>query len=148
MVERVINSEKDLELWITYLRGRNLPQTVSATDGRHRSVEQNKLQRLWCNEVAEQLGDRSPEDVRAQTKLEVGVPILRAEDDEFCEAYDANIKDLPYEIKIACMKEPIDFPVTRRMNVSQKKRFLDEMHRFWTEKGLQLTDPNPMRRAA
>lgn len=148
MTERVINTDHELELWITFLRGKKRPITVSAVDGRHRSVEQNKLQRLWCNEVAEQLGDRSPEEVRAISKLEIAVPILRAEDEEFCEAYDKSIKGLPYETKIACMMEPIDLPVTRRMNVTQKKRFLDEMHRYWTEKGLQLTDPDPMRKAA
>jgi hypothetical protein len=148
MTERVITTEHELRLWIRFLEGKKLPLTVSASDGRHRSVEQNKLQRLWCNEVAEQLGDHTPEEVRAISKLEVGVPILRAEDDEFREAYDGAIKGLPYEVKIACMKEPIDFPVTRRMNVTQKKRFLDEMHRYWSEKGVQLTDPNPMRRAA
>lgn len=148
MTERVINSAQDLELWITFLRGKKRPLTVSATDGRHRSVEQNKLQRLWCIEVSEQLGDHTPEEVRAISKLQIAVPILRAEDEEFREAYDAALKGLPYEVKLACMKEPIDMPVTRRMNVSQKKRFLDEMHRFWSEQGVQLTDPDPMRRAA
>jgi hypothetical protein len=148
MTERVLSTEAERELWITYVRNRRLPLTVSAADGRHRSVEQNKLQRLWCNEVSDQLGDHTPEEVRAITKLEVGVPILRAEDEEFRAAYDENVKGLDYEVKIACMKEPIDFPVTRRMTVAQKKRFLDEMHRYWSEKGVQLTDPDPMRKAA
>jgi hypothetical protein len=148
VTSRVLETKADLELWITLLRSKKLPMTVSQDDGRHRSVEQNKLQRLWCMEVSEQLGDHTPEEVRAISKLEIAVPILRAEDDEFREAYDGAIKGLPYEIKIACMKEPIDFPVTRRMNVTQKKRFLDEMHRYWSEKGVQLTDPNPAKRAA
>lgn len=148
MAERILNTEADLELWVCFLRSKGLPLTVSAADGRHRSVEQNKLQRLWCNEAAEQLGDHTAEEIRAISKLEIAVPILRAEDDEFCAAYDGAIKGLPYEKKLACMMEPIDMPVTRRMNVGQKKRFLDEMHRYWSEKGVQLTDPNPMRRAA
>lgn len=148
MTERVINSRRELDLWMRFLEGRELPITVQAIDGRHRSVGQNKLQRLWCKEVAEQLGDHTPEEVRAISKLQIAVPILRAEDDEFREAYDAALKGLPYETKIACMMEPIDMPVTRRMNVSQKTRFLDEMHRFWSEKGVQLTDPDPLKRAA
>jgi hypothetical protein len=148
MTSRVIETQADLDLWITFLRSKKRPMTVSQEDGRHRSVEQNKLQRLWCNEVAEQLGDHTPEEVRAISKLEIAVPILRAEDEEFRAAYDANIRGLPYETKLACMKEPIDLPVTRRMNVTQKKRFLDEMHRYWSEKGVLLTDPNPLRRAA
>jgi hypothetical protein len=71
----------DLELWITLLRSKKRPMTVSQEDGRHRSVEQNKLQRLWCNEVSEQLGDHTPEEARAISKLEIAVPILRAEDE-------------------------------------------------------------------
>jgi hypothetical protein len=148
MTERILTSQADLELWVQLLRAKKLPLTVSVADGRHRSVDQNRLQRLWCNEVADQLGDHTPEEVRAISKLEIAVPILRAEDEEFRHAYDQNIRGLPYETKLACMREPIDLPVTRRMNVSQKKRFLDEMHRYWTEKGVQLTDPDPIRRAA
>jgi hypothetical protein len=124
MPSRIIESERDLEAWITLLRQRKLPMTVTAEGGRNRSVEQNKLQRLWCNEVAEQLGDQTPEEVRGFCKLTMAVPILRAEDDEFCAAYDKAIKDMPYELKLVCMMEPIDFPVTRRMNVGQKTRFL------------------------
>lgn len=148
MAHRILNNEADLADFIRFLgNSLKLPATVRWTIGRDRTLEQNKLQRLWCNEVAEQLGDQTPEEVRGFCKLTIAVPILRAEDDEFCEAYDRVIRPLPYEAKMACMMEPIDFPVTRRMTVGQKVKFLDQMHRYWVERGLTLTEP-PERKAA
>jgi hypothetical protein len=141
MPHRVLERQEDLAAFATLLGNLKLPVTVEWSQGRTRSIEQNKLQRMWCNEVSEQLGDQTPEEVRGYCKLTMAVPILRAEDAEFCTAYDRVVRELPYETKLACMMEPIDFPVTRRMNVGQKTRFLDHMYRFWTEKGLRLTEP-------
>jgi hypothetical protein len=143
MPSRIIETRAQLEALTTLLGSLKLPFTVDYVLGRDRTREQNKLQRLWCNEIAEQLGDQSPEEVRGFCKLTMGVPILRAEDEEFCTAYDKVVKPLPYEAKMACMMEPIDFPVTRRMKVRQMVRFLDDMHRYWTERGVSLTDPDP-----
>ena len=142
MPSRILENAQDLHEFTHLLGNLKPPVTVSWVLGRDRTGQQNRLQRLWCAEVAEQLGDQTPEEVRGFCKLTMGVPILRAEDEEFCEAYDKVVKPLPYEAKLACMMEPIDFPVTRRMKVSQHVRFLDEMHRYWTERGLRLTEPD------
>jgi hypothetical protein len=104
-------------------------------------VEQNRLQRLWINEIAEQLNDRTAEEIRAECKLTLGVPILRAENEAFCEAYDRHIRPLPYEQKLALMAEPFDFAVTRLMTTEQKTRYLDAMHRHYSAQGVILTDP-------
>lgn len=143
MSARILRTKGDIDQLATFLKGRKLPLSITIQSGKHRSVEQNRLQRLWCNEVAEQLGDQTPEEVRGFCKLTMGVPILRAENDAFCRTYDAIIKPLPYEAKLACMMEPLDFQVTRLMKVNQKVRYLDHMHRFWSEKGLVLTEPKP-----
>lgn len=144
MPTRVIRTRGDIALLTKFLEGRKLPLSVTVQSGKKRSVAQNRLQRQWCNEIAEQLGDRTPEEVRGFCKLTLGVPILRAENDTFREAYDQHIKPLDYETKIACMMEPLDFAVTRLMNVSQKVRYLDAMQRYWSEQGLELTEPDPM----
>lgn len=144
MPTRVIRTRGDIALLTKFLEGRKLPLSVTVQSGKKRSVEQNKLQRLWVNEIAEQLGDRTPEEVRGFCKLTMGVPILRAENDAFREAYDRHIKPLDYETKVACMMEPLDFAVTRLMTVSQKVRYLDAMQRYWSERGLVLTEPDPM----
>ena len=59
------------------------------------------------------------------------------------EKYDRIIRPMSYEDKLACMMEPLDFPVTRLMSASQKVRYLDHMHRHFLEMGLELTEPDP-----
>lgn len=141
MASRFISDAEQLEVWITFLRQQPLPLKVAAVKGSKRSNEQNRLQRKWCNEVAEQLDGWDAETVRGYSKLHFGVPILRAEDDEFCEKYDTIVKGMPYELKIQFMKEPLNLPVTSRMNVSQKTRYLDAMRLHWIAQGVHLAEP-------
>jgi hypothetical protein len=129
---------------IRFIEGQPLPLTVSVGKGGKRSLAQNKLQRLWINEISQQLGDMTPEEVRGYCKLTLGVPILRAENDDFREKYDADIRPLPYELKLKLMMEPFDFAVTRLMNKKQKTAYLDGVHRHFSEKGIVLTDPGDL----
>lgn len=138
---RTVHTEVERELLVRLIRERKIPFTVEITEGRRRSTEQNRLQRLWIREVAEQLGDRTAEEVRGDAKLRFGVPILRAENEIFCEKYDRLIKPRTYEEKLELMMEPMDFPVTRLMNVDQKTRYLDAFQRYYAEHGVALTDP-------
>ena len=147
MVTRTVRNERERDGLLTLLKKRKLPMTVTIEDGRLRSTEQNRLQRLWLKEASEQLGDRTPEELRAYCKLTIAVPILRAENDEFRFKYDAVIRPLPYVAKLAIMSEPLDLPVTRLMTVDQKTRFLNQMHKHLSEMGVQLTDPDPMEAA-
>lgn len=141
MTTRVIKSEQDKTLLCRYIMERKPPFTASIT--KKRTVDQNKLQRLWIGEIAEQLGDRTPEEVRGELKLRFGVPILRAQNDTFCEKYDRIIKPLPYEQKLELMMEPIDFPVSRIMTTAQFTQYIDEIYKFFTERGCVLTLPIP-----
>ena len=139
MTLRSIHNEFEREAVIKLIAGRALPFTVEIVAGRKRSTEQNSLQRRWITEIAEQLGDRTAEEVRGECKLRFGVPILRAENEIFCEKYDRIIKPLPYETKLALMMEPLDFPVTRLMTVAQTTKYLDAISRFYSEQGVILS---------
>ena len=141
MTTRVIDTELQRERLFLFLKGQSFPFTINVIKGRKRSVGQNRLQRKWMNEVADQLGDRTPEEVRGECKLTMGVPILRAENDIFCESYDRVVKPLTYEAKLAIMMEPLDMPITRLMTTGQKTRYLDHVYRYWAERGLVLTMP-------
>jgi len=141
MVTRVISNADDLALLIDFLKARKRPYTVDIVAGKHRTNEQNHLQRLWLNEAAEQLGDRTAEELRGMCKLQFGVPILRAENTRFREIYDLHVKPLPYERKLALMMEPLDLPVTRLMTTNQKTRYLDDVSRHFIEQGIVLTEP-------
>lgn len=146
MTTRVLLNVSDREGFVRLLESYKLPCTVTVKKGKDRSIEQNKLQRLWMNEIAEQLKDDSPEGYRAYCKLHFGVPIMR-EDDDFCEAYDKHIRALPYETKIAFMRVPLDFPVTRLMKTGQMTRYLDEVFAEFDGRGVRLTLPQDRKAA-
>lgn len=135
MTTRVIVTEQDRQGLIRLLQTRELPFTVEVVKGKRRSVEQNRMQRRLISEIAEQIGETT-EEVRALCKLTIGVPILRAESEMFCQKYDEIIRPLPYETKLAMMKEPFDFPITRLMTTRQKTRYLDEIQRHFGGQGV------------
>jgi hypothetical protein len=141
MPERIVTDEYQRKMLIKLIEEQKLPFTANIQRGTIRSYEQNRLQRLWVNEIAEQLGDRTAEQVRGECKLTIGVPILRAEDEVFRREYDRLIRPLAYEDKLACMMEPIDLPVTRRMKTPQKSKYLDGIFQTFTEMGVILTIP-------
>lgn len=143
MTSRLIKSRYDLDQLIKLLEARPMPYTVDVT--KRRTLNQNRLQRLWINEISEQLGDRTAEEVRAECKLTVGVPILRAENEVFREKYDRIIRPMPYETKLEMMMEPLDFPVTRLMTTEQNVKYLDGIQRKYAAMGVALTDPEGAR---
>lgn len=100
---------------------------------RDRSLEQNALSHAIYKEVADQLGDRTITEVRAESKLHIGVPILRASDPDYCALYDEGIKPMDYETKLKAMRY---WPVTRLMTVDQMQQYLDEMQMHWVEQGV------------
>lgn len=148
MTTRFVETEHDRRMLLRFIEQQKLPLAVSITRGSHRTVKQNRLQRQWLNEIADQLGDRAPEEVRGECKLHFGVPILLSENEAFRKAYHSHIKPLPYETKVAMMQEPLDFPVTRLMTTRQHTAYLDAMHRHFSGMGIVLTDPGDLLRRA
>jgi hypothetical protein len=141
MPEFFISNELDLQKLINELKKQKLPFTVNLIKGDSRSLAQNRLQRMWLNEIADYTGS-SPEEIRGWCKLHLGIPIMR-EQEKFRKAYARVLKKLSYEQKIEAMMEPLDFPVTRLMTTDQKTRYLDQMWLYFTEKvGVTLTNPD------
>ena len=143
MTSRVIKTVADRDAFIALLNSYKLPCSVTITKGKRRSIEQNRLQWLWLNEAAEQLGEYSVEEYRAFCKLHFGIPILRSEDADFRREYNLKIMGrYTYEEKLQMMIGPkIEIPVTRLMTTGQKKRYLDEIWHHFTNLGVVLTDP-------
>lgn len=154
-MDRIIDTEQARQMLILFIQSHKLPFTATLVAGKHRTTAQNRLQRKWMTEIAEQMPDEKAEYWRGYCKLRFGVPLLRAENDEFREKYDAVVKPLSYEQKIAIMSEPLDMPVTRLMTTKQKTAYLDEIFRHFSEQGVILTIPDdpsligqPVRRVA
>jgi hypothetical protein len=140
MAESLILDERGREMLLRRIERQRLPFVCTIKEGKHRSLDQNRLQRLWCNEVSAQTG-MSAEEVRGYIKLTIGVPLRREDEEDFRKTYDAILKPLTYEAKIALMMEPMDLPVTRDMSTKQMTEFLNRVLQHFAEKGIELTLP-------
>jgi hypothetical protein len=139
---RVLRDSADVDALAVWLKGQPLPVTVSWVAGAKRSNPQNRLQRRWVQEIANWYGDRTAEEVRAMCKLHFGVPIRRRDDAAYRATYDARVKPLPYDAKLALMAAPLDLPVTRDMTTAQKTEYLTTMGDYWRAQGVRLTEPD------
>lgn len=140
MPSRIIRTEADREAFQRFMQSAPLPMTVEYSQGADRSLEQNKLQFMWCHEAAQERGDVTFEEVRHEWKLHYGVPILRRDSAAFRATYDRILKPLPYADKLALMAF---MPVTSEMNVRQMVEYLDTVQRETLRQGIRLTDPDP-----
>lgn len=144
MPTKVIREPGHIDALSIILGGRKLPLTVTWAQGATRSAAQNRLAQRWFQDIATQLGDRTHEEVRAECKLTIGVPILRAENEAFRLSYDRTMKHLPYEEKLAAIIA-FDLPVTRLMTTKQMTEFMGQMQRHWSGQGVRLTDPESLK---
>ena len=148
MPTRTVTTDYERDQAATWIVNMKPPFTLSVVKGKRRSDAQNRLQRELLNQIAEQRPDQTAEEWRGYCKLTIGVPILRAENEAFAEAYDRDIKPLPYEMKLRMMMEPIDVAVTRHMTTVQKKTYIDRMVQHFAEQGVYLTLPEEQQRVA
>lgn len=100
-----------------------------------RTRAQNSFSHAWYGEIAEALPEDDALGWKCYCKLHHGVPILRAEDEEFRAAYDGSIKPLPYEKKLIAMRV---FPVTSRMNTRQLTKYADAVRDDFAARGVIL----------
>ena len=143
MPTRILRQPDHADALADILRTLKLPVTVSWTQGAPRSKAQNRLAQRWFTDIATHLGDQTHEEVRAQCKLDHGVPILRAENETFRVSYDDVFGPLPYEAKLAAIKA-FDLPVTRLMTVKQMTAFMDDVQRQYGPL-VHLTDPEALK---
>jgi hypothetical protein len=138
----IVNSEISLQTAIGELRqafseSKYLKLTIRK--GKERSLDQNAISHAWYEQISRELREQTVLQVKAQCKLMYGVPILRAEDAEFREAYDARIKhNFSFEQKLILMES---FPVTSLMIKSQLSQYLEAMQAAYRGK-VALEFPN------
>ena len=141
MTTHVINSDTSLQSFIgevreMYLKHRYIKATTKT--GKARSIDQNSISHAWYEQLARELREDDALGWKCYCKLHHGVPIMRAEDDEFREAYDGSIKRLTYEQKLVAMRH---WPVTSLMNKVQKSKYLEAVQEDFKSKGVRLEFP-------
>jgi hypothetical protein len=124
----IINSDIALQDAIGELRAQYAQYhylDVRIKHGRHRGIPINQLSHVWYAQIARELREQTALQVKAECKLYYGVPILRAECEDFRKAYDSRIKNnFTHEQKLIVMES---FPVTSLMTNPQIKQYLEAM---------------------
>lgn len=141
MSEWTVNSEMSLQAFIGDVRELFSAQKfvkISAKAGKARSLDQNAIGHAWYEQLARELREDSALGWKCYCKLHHGVPILRAEDEEFRTFYDGSIKRLTYEQKIEAMKF---VPVTSIMTKPQKSAYLEAVQKDFMARGVRLEFP-------
>jgi hypothetical protein len=137
----IINSAESLHRAIGDLRdmwNQHKFLRVSVKAGKDRSLDQNAISHAWYEQIARELREDDALGWKSYCKLHYGVPILRAEDEEFRTAYDAVIKGLTYEQKLIAMNH---WPVTSIMVKSQLSKYLEAMQASFLTLGVKLEFP-------
>lgn len=119
----IICNEVKLQSVIGMLRSEFASQgflRVQMSTDKPRTLSQNALCFALYGQIARESGQETEHEVRRRCKLHYGVPILRADDADYCARYDESIKPLPYEVKLRAMDY---WPVTRLMSTDQLTRF-------------------------
>ena len=122
-----INSDQSLSSAIGELRDQFKSHRflrVSIKTGKDRSLDQNSISHAWYEQISRELREETPIGVKNFCKLNYGVPILRAENEEFRQQYDTVLKPLSYDKKLLAMNF---LPVTSLMTKAQLSQYLEAM---------------------
>ena len=129
-----INSDQSLSSAIGELRDQFKSHRflrVSIKTGKDRSLDQNSISHAWYEQISRELREETPLGVKNFCKLHYGVPILRAENEEFRQQYDTVLKPLSYDKKLLAMNF---LPVTSLMNKAQLSQYLEAMQAAYADK--------------
>lgn len=143
----IINSDESLQRAIGDLREQFRTRkylTVDVMHGKKRSLSQNDISHAWYQQVANELREDTPLGVKCFCKLHFGIPILRAESDDFREKYDRAVKPMDYPDKLTLMEW---FPVTSLMTTPQMSQYLEKVQDHYRGR-FALEFPEDDRRAA
>lgn len=141
MTSFTANSEESLQRTLGDLRGlwqQHKYLRISVKAGKDRSGEQNRIFHAWMGQLARELPENDALAWKCFCKLHYGVPILRAEDEEFRVKYDAAVKPMSYGQKLIIMEF---WPVSSIMLMAQLSKFLEAIQAGLAQRGVQLIFP-------
>jgi hypothetical protein len=98
-----------------------------------RSRDQNALSHVWYVQISEELGEQTPEGVKAECKLNFGLPLMRS--DESWNEIGVMLDKIPYEKRLAYMRH---VALTSEMTVKQMTEYMAAVQRHYAERGVTL----------
>lgn len=109
------------------------------------TAKQRRLRWMWMGEIANSGLGRydTKETVDLACKWQFALPILKRDDVLFGEIYNffiETVKDYPNFGK-CCKQFCTQYVFVKNMTVRQHAEYLTDLQRYWTQKGVSLTDP-------
>lgn len=104
-----------------------------------RSIDQNALSWAVYSQIAKQSGCSTAEEVHRQCKLDIGVPILLEDSQEFRDFYRVGLQPFPYEVQLQQLIKYVD--ITRLFTTGQFTKYMDTVLRIYSGQGFDLMDP-------
>lgn len=138
---QIVNSDESLQRFMGELRNQYQAHRylrISIKTGKARTLPQNDITHVWYSQIARELPEDDALGWRCYCKLHHGVPIMRAEDDEFRGMYDSVIKGRTYEEKLLMMKY---LPVTSLMSRKQLSAYAEAVQADFRARGVMLEFP-------
>lgn len=137
---RSVTNPKELAALYVELGNIVQPFDVVISRDKTRTDRQNRTIHLWFKQIAQQRGDMTEAEVKAECNLTYGKPILARDDDEWASAFGYIFDSLSHLAKLKALRV-FDIPITRRMNVKQLSEYIDQMQKDYREAGFNLVDP-------
>lgn len=137
MATRVIKDAEALDRWVAFLEAQSFPMTVTHAKGSNRSKQQNATLHKWFGQIAEETGD-SAASVKAQCKLDYGLPIMLANKPAWVEEWAPLYEPLPYAARLKVFE---CIPMTSVMGVRDMSAFMDAVQKVYRAQGIPLIDP-------
>lgn len=111
---------------------------VRFTSGKSRSQRQNRTIHMWFGQIAGWSQDQSAAEVKAENKLEIGLPIMEANQPEWIDEWEPLYAPFPYAQRLKLFEV---IPMTSKMKVREMQQFMNAMQRKYAQMGLILIDP-------
>lgn len=129
--------EGELLRWFRSVRVPSAKSVVTVKKfTKKRTLDQNAQAHVWYTQISKILTDDNVQGWERYCKLNHGVPILRADDQQYREFYDKAIRsNFSYEDKLKIMDYT---PVTRLMNTEQFNRYFEALQNDFMDKGVEL----------
>ena len=148
----LVKSEYSLTRAFAAIRAYQRPcKIVVALISPSRSNPQNALLHMWIPIIAQATGE-TPDEAKSRIKLDIGVPILLAENPSFAALWGPHIAQ-PREVQLELLSPPkrkTDFgiPVTSKMTKNQFTRLLELVEVEHADFNIMLPHPDDVYNAA
>lgn len=103
-----------------------------------RTKRQNRTIHMWFGQIAGWFEDQTAAEAKGENKLEIGLPIMEANQPEWVSEWEPLYGPLPHWQRVKLFEF---IPMTSKMKVDEMRQFMDGMQKKYAQMGLMLIDP-------